>query len=213
LHTFDSNGLKWPFHSSAADNTATGPVIGPDGNIYFTVTNLTKGIVQAVNPEGQDLWATEAKTTLFYEPLIVSPDGRFVFLKGDIFDTQTGNMVDYEPPTRVDGIIAGYDGGLYLVSSSSILEWLPGPAGFEFGRTVAWDNSKIRFIRPNVQVDKNQVIWLNYFERLVWLNFDGKILGEVVPKFVSGSITGTICQWAIYRLPERPDDRNSAVQP
>jgi len=128
------------------------------------------------------------KSFPFYKPLEVSPDGKYIFLKEDIFDVKTGALVDYEPPDRVERFVSGHDGRTYLVTSSSIFEWIPGPNGFEIGRSVTWDTSRRRNFRPDVQVDKNQVIWINYFEQLVWLNFDGQVLGQKTPNFDSGSL-------------------------
>jgi len=179
LYAFDSHGLRWQFRSQAAPNTASNPTIGPDSVIYYTVTNYSKGFIQAVSPDGRPLWTTQTHTDSFYDSLNLSPDGNLLFLKGDVFNTQTGELLDFNVPVPVDEYITGQDGHTYLRSGNVVSEWRFGPDGFEILQTANWDyQNAVNSLPVSTIIDQNSVIWLNYREQIVWLSLDGSYLGS-----------------------------------
>jgi hypothetical protein len=188
LYAFDAQGLRWQFQSQAAPYTASSPVAGPDGKIYYTVTDRSRGFVQAVSADGQGLWAAEAQTSAFYERLQTSPDGQLVFLKEDIFSAESGERLAYESPVPVDEFITGRDGRTYLRSGHSVLQWELGPAGFTILQTANWDHARYGAFPPFVLVDENGILWLMYAEDLVWLDSRGRVLGQFERSFNPGHI-------------------------
>ena len=179
IYAFDSQGLRWQYNSQAAPNTASSPIIGPDSTIYYMVTNYGSTFIQAVSPEGQPLWSTQTHTGSFYDNLSLSLGGSFLFLKGDIFDTRTGELMDLDVPVTVDEYISGLDGHSYLRSGNLVSEWRIGPNGFEILQTANWDNQNaVNSSSVHTIIDRNSVIWLNSREQIAWLSLDGTYLGS-----------------------------------
>jgi len=187
LYTFDSSGLLWRFQSEAAPSSANGLAAGPDGSFYYVVTNRSMGIIQAVSSAGQALWATQVKTSNFYDELQVSPDGQLIALDDDLFDAQTGERLAFELPVQVDEYIFGEDGGTYLRSVHTVMALRQGPGGIEIFNSAAMGGGNIVSRPPEeAQVDRNGVIWLYYRENLVWLSQDGQVLGTQNPGWGPG---------------------------
>lgn len=177
VYKFDRAGLAWTFRSSAAPYTASDPVTGPDGTVYYVVTNRGKGFVQAVSAEGEALWATEAKTGFFYNTPQVSPDGRLVFLKDDVFDAASGARLQLDIPFRIDEFIMGEDGNLYLRSGNNVIQWRYDESGFEILQTASWNASQASASSVFLAyVDENSVIWLYYRDVIAWLKPDGHVI-------------------------------------
>jgi outer membrane protein assembly factor BamB len=178
LYAFGTRGLRWSFHATVAPYTASGLTVAQDGTIYYTVTNYSNGYLQAVSAEGQGLWATRTKTDMFYDEPLVSPEGRLVFVKDNVFDAQTGELLTIEFPLRVDELIIGMDGHLYLRTDHTITEWRIGEQGFEIVQQAEW-GARTRGAAPPYYtvVDKNSAIWLTYGGNIVWIKPDGTVLG------------------------------------
>jgi outer membrane protein assembly factor BamB len=206
LYAFDANGLVWRFQSAAASYAANGLAAGPEGRIYYTVTNFSRAYLQAVSPQGEDLWAVELQTEFFYDPLTVSQDGQLVAIRDDLIDTASGQRVELNPPVEVDEYYLGYDGLTYLRSGQSIRQLDRISGGFETTQMVDWTSAGAGRIPPRtVVIDENHVIWLFFWgnsdasNQLVWLPPDGNVLGDLaLPEFPSGFIL-------------QPDYRNSKV--
>lgn len=181
LTAIDANGLRWRFQPQAANRPANAAIVGPDGVVYYTVTDLSRGFVQAVSPDGQVLWVTQAETSAFYQNLQVSPDGSLVFLKDDVFAAETGELLNFETPVRVDKYLMGRDGRTYLQSGHSIIQWQLGPAGFEVVQTTSWDHSRLGTFPPLIFIDANQLYWVDYFQTLLWMRPDGRVLNTFKP--------------------------------
>ena len=179
LSAFDSKGLRWRFQPEVASYPANGLVAGPDGTIYYVVTNFSKGFIQAVSPEGKGLWATEVRTNSFYDPLRISADGRWLFLAEEVIDTQTGKLFDFQPPVKIDEFIPGEDGKNYLRSGNTVMEWEISSGEFKILHKADWGAEAATRLRPPylTRVDSNSVIWLYYQMQLVWLSPDGTIIG------------------------------------
>ena len=177
LYVFTSQGLKWKFRSPAGQRSASGSVRGPEGNIYYTVTPSSRGFVQAVSADGAALWATEARTGNFYHTPQVSPDGKLVFLKDDVFDAETGALLDVEVPFRVDEYLMGEDGNLYLRSDHTVVQWQYGEAGFEVLNTISWNHSQFSSSPPFFAwIDEEGLVSLVYRAGQVWLNPKGEVV-------------------------------------
>jgi ABC-type dipeptide/oligopeptide/nickel transport system permease subunit/sugar lactone lactonase YvrE len=181
LTAFDANGLRWRFQSQAANRPANAAVAGPDGRVYYTVTDLSRGFVQAVSQDGQGLWSSQAETGAIYEQLQVSPDGTLLFLKEDIFSAESGELLDIETPVRVDRYLMGWDGRTYLQSGHSVIQWQLGTGGFEVVQSTSWDHSHLGNFPPMILIDANQLYWVNYFETLLWISQDGRVLNSFGP--------------------------------
>lgn len=206
LYAFDANGLVWRFQSTAAPYAANGLAAGPDGRVYYTVTNFSRAYLQAVSSQGEDLWLVELQTDLFYDPLTISQDGQLVAIRDDLVDTASGQRVELNPPVEVDEYYLGHDGLAYVRSGQSLMQLERPSGGFEATHTVDLTAAGTGSLPPRtVVIDENHIFWLFYWgnsdgrNQLVWLSQDGVVLGDqTLPEFPSGFIL-------------RPDYRNSKV--
>lgn len=186
LYLFNSNGLQWQFQSEAAPMPARGLVIGPEGNSYYTVTDYGKVFIQAVSPDGMELWATRANTREIYDELRINRDGKFVSIAEDLLDAQNGEILEVDPGERVDEIIFGLDGKNYARALHTIWEWKSGPSGIEFINKAKVSEGEATIRQPLfTRVDSNGIIWVYYPSGaaggamiVVWITPEGELLGR-----------------------------------
>ncbi|HEX6304924.1 MAG TPA: PQQ-binding-like beta-propeller repeat protein [Anaerolineales bacterium] len=208
LYTFNSQGMKWKFKSDGGQRSASGAVKGPNGNLYYTVTPSSKGVVQAVTSGGEALWATEVKTGSFYHTPQVSADGNLVFLRDDVIDAQTGNLITMNVPVQVDEYIVGDDGNLYLRSGHTVIRWQYGRNGFEILNTISWNHSQFSGQPFSAWVNGQGLVGMSYRGAQVWVNSDGEVI--IVIRYPSSGSTRqnvnletelvTECDWQASRI-------------
>jgi len=184
LYAFDANGLKWQYQPEEAPYAAADIAIGPNGNLYYTVTDRSKTYVVSVSPEGEKRWTTQVQTKEIYDPVQVTVDGRYVFLKDDAFDATTGELLEFDIPVEVNEFIPGFDGRTYLRSRHTVMEWQNGQDGFQLLQTEPWQHDAFDSFAPSSsEVDENQLIWLfyqgnftaGYGTQLVWVTLQGEV--------------------------------------
>ena len=184
LFAFDAGGLQWQFQPEEDTYTAAGVVIGPNGNLYYTITDRKKTYVVSVSPEGEKQWVTQVQTQDIYDPVRVTVDGRYVFLKDDAFDAATGELLEFDIPIEVTEFIPGFDGRTYLRSGHTVMEWQNGADGFQLLQTDTWHHDAFDNFDPSSSgVDENQLIWLfyegnftaGYGTQLVWITLQGEV--------------------------------------
>ena len=207
LYAFDANGLKWQYQPEEAPYTAANVVIGPNGNLYYTITDRSKTYVVSVSPEGEKRWTTQVQTLEIYEPVQVTIDGRYVFLIDDAFDATTGELLEFNIPVEVNEFIPGFDGRTYLRSGHSVMEWQITADGFQLLQTEPWPHDALDNYDPSGSaVDENQVIWLFYQgnfttgsgTQFVWVTLQGEVMES---HFIS---------WSSQRL-SMPDFEKSRI--
>jgi ABC-type dipeptide/oligopeptide/nickel transport system permease subunit len=194
LYCFDSTGMCWHFQSQAAPYTANGPVIGPDGSIFYTITTRGKGFVQAVSANGQSLWASQAETGSFYDRLALNPHTGLVFLKNDVFDMNTGELLEMDIPFPVNRIFGGADGHNYLLSGSSVLQWTLGDQGFEILNQALIPHDPN--FPPQISVEESGLIRVQTFlfnrsssvTRTIWLTPDGEVVGSLDYEYIRNDL-------------------------
>jgi peptide/nickel transport system permease protein len=123
LYKFTSEGLAWVFTPTVANRLANGLLIAPDGTLYYTITNLGNGFIQAVSVDGEGLWTEVIATSFFYHDPQLSLDGRYLFLHRDIYDLQAQERLVIDIPFTITRFQPGYDGQNYMVSDRTILQF------------------------------------------------------------------------------------------
>ncbi|MFN2195816.1 MAG: PQQ-binding-like beta-propeller repeat protein, partial [Anaerolineales bacterium] len=182
LYKFDASGLIWTFTPEVAELPASGLAVDPDGNIYYSLTNLAKGFLQAVSPDGEPLWNSEIHTSSFYDPILFSVDGNYLFIKDEIYRAEDGQFLDVDYGIPVAEFIVGEDGLNYLRSEQSIIQWELSPTGFEILHTAASPSIYPYSYRGRIEVDQNSIIWVYTFSAggydISYLSLDGMSIGE-----------------------------------
>ncbi len=186
LHVFSHEGLLWSF-TPDGPNIPTGSLaIGPDGSVYYGLTNLGKGFIQALTSTGQPLWNIQANTDFFYDPLEIAGDGKYVFLNDDIYRLDTGELVDAVFPFPVDDLLAGADGKFYVRSGASILQWQLGGDGVEILHTASLERFTTSPFFPFVRISDQSILWVYKFSGslfgVTWMDGDGNVIGEFFQK-------------------------------
>ena len=172
--------LKWRFQSEAGDLATTGPVVAPDGTVYYGLGS----VVQAVSPDGEGLWA--AQTPTFYRTLApwLSPEGDLLFWQDVVLDTQDGSAVELGIEEEVDEYLTGADGQTYLRVGHNVSRWEMTPSGAVILETTRWDPRSLGTLASPVHagVTPERVVWIFYTNpyeasRIAWLDPTGRVLG------------------------------------
>jgi outer membrane protein assembly factor BamB len=186
LNSFDKDGLNWRLQSEAAKIPARGFTLGPDGTIYFVVTNYSNGFIQAVSSSGSKLWSTQATTIDFYDELHISSDGRFISLAENLLDSNSGQIIEYNPATKIDEFIFGESGHNFSRSQHTVTQLQLGSSGVQLlseGIVSEEDTT----LRPPLgsSADFKGIVWLYYPEQyigrgiiVVWMTSNGELLGN-----------------------------------
>jgi ABC-type dipeptide/oligopeptide/nickel transport system permease subunit/sugar lactone lactonase YvrE len=186
LNSFNKDGFNWRFESEAADIPAHGFTIGPDGTIYYVVTNYSKAYIEAVSPAGIGLWTVKTTTRDFYDELHISSDGRFLSVAENLFDTHGGELIEYDPGDKINEYIFGGNGHNFMRSLHTVREWQLSPAGIEIlSEGIVSEEDTILKPPLGSSVDANGNVWLYYPERniggdiiIVWISSSGDLLGR-----------------------------------
>jgi peptide/nickel transport system permease protein len=187
LYAFSvSEGLLWKHDpEEGLKGASPAPVFGPQGNIYYTITNGTKGMVEALSPEGDFLWRAELKTFNFFRPIQISPDGNWLAVDDDVVYTQTGNLQDIESQLefQIDQFITGEDGKTYLRSGNTIIQWEIDNGQFRNLHQFTFSTAGIRtFADPTVTVSPEGIFWFRLATSRVvnlWVNQEGQVVAFV----------------------------------
>jgi LysM repeat protein len=188
LSAFTSDGkLQWRFHFEGAKSSAAGPIVGPDGTIYYN----TGGKVQAVSPQGDQLWQAQAYPyELRFSPLRLDPTGELLFWEDLAFNLQDGSQMDLEvvPADRLSYLV-GAGGGNYVIAASSIASWRQTDSGFEIVDGASWKEDISNALPNDIGITPEETVWVFYNQswlghmddasRLIWLDMEGRILKNV----------------------------------
>ena len=176
--------LLWRFQTQVGERSHSGPAVGSNGAIYYTVGTSEKGFVQAVSPDGNGLWVTQANTPLFYETPIASSDGEYIFLKNDAFKSGNGEILDLEYELDVNRFFSGANGLNYLVTGHKIIQWEQVGNRIETVDIYEWDSTSFSdIVAPrDVGVNEADISWQLYTTpgggtNTVWVDSDDSLLG------------------------------------
>jgi peptide/nickel transport system permease protein len=187
--------ILWHYQTEAGDLSHSGPAVGPNGNIYYTVGTSAQGYVQSVSPSGEGLWVTLASTRSFFETPNPGSDGDYVFLKEDIFSTEGGDLIEYDFNLDVRRFFPGQDGLNYLLSGHKTIQWMINGNEIEITDIAEWDSSNFTdFLTPsNVGVNEEGISWQLYTTPggntfLLWVSLDDQFLGASEARISSGTL-------------------------
>jgi hypothetical protein len=123
-YTLDG-GYLWRAASGNGRRASSGPVVGPDGVIYYSAVDR----LQAVNPDGTVKWSSAKLPGTGDASPRLDKAGKVVTVQDAVIDTETGRLVDYSPivPAGKAGVNAIYmtggDGKRYIRSEHNVIQW------------------------------------------------------------------------------------------
>jgi ABC-type dipeptide/oligopeptide/nickel transport system permease subunit len=118
-------GYLWRAESGNKRRASSGPVVGPDGVIYYSAVDR----LQAVNRDGTVKWSSAKLPGTGDVTPRLDQDGRIITVQDAVLDTETGKLVDYSMivPAGEAGINAIYmtggDGKRYVRLEHSVVQW------------------------------------------------------------------------------------------
>ncbi len=140
-------GYLWRAESGNGRRASSGPVVGPDGVIYYSAVDR----LQAVNPDGTVKWSSAKLPGTGDVTPRLDKDGKVVTVQDAVIDTETGRLVDYSAvvPAGKAGVNAIYmtggDGKRYIRSEHNVIQWdmtESGPRQFG-GTTWRWQTGTV----------------------------------------------------------------------
>lgn len=182
LSAFTAEGeLRWRHRVQGYGEATGGPMIGPEGQVVYTLDNS----LQAVSPAGEPLWRTATESLYVYASPRLSADSEWAFLRDEAFRARTGEPVDLRPAAPQGSLFqdprffVGADGLDYYLLGNSVLAWGASGTGPEVIRQAVWDSAGFVVNFPaDAGVLPDGGIWLLYAgrfgdTRLVWLSPEG----------------------------------------
>jgi ABC-type dipeptide/oligopeptide/nickel transport system permease subunit/outer membrane protein assembly factor BamB len=175
--------LRWRFLSAGGTIATTGPVVGPDGAIYYAVGKA----VQAVSPDGNALGEMRVLGSAPFSPFQLDPTGERLFWKDLFFYVKDGSRPELDVPVEQFSYVVGADGHTYLRSGNLVMRWQMGAPGLEIVETANWNYRTFLSIALTPQeagITGGGIIWLFYTNlqdtRVAWLEGDGRVVGTVI---------------------------------
>jgi ABC-type dipeptide/oligopeptide/nickel transport system permease subunit/outer membrane protein assembly factor BamB len=174
--------VLWYFQPQDSPPATSGPIVDRSGVIYY----MRAGQVQAVAPQGEALWLSQARNVRTPKPPAISPDGKLIFATDAVLRASDGYKHSLENLPDARQFFTGADGRLYAHSGFLVAEWQLRNEAIEIVHRLDWEYQLYGLISPASQAGatSDSSIWLNYisdFEdgHFLWLSQDGKVTGEV----------------------------------
>jgi ABC-type dipeptide/oligopeptide/nickel transport system permease subunit/outer membrane protein assembly factor BamB len=190
LSAFTAEGQKeWDFIPQSTRKSTSGPVVSSSGLIYYTRVER----VQAVRPDGQELWYKIAKDDYLEVQPSLSAGESFLFLLDVALSAENGFPVVLEGlpmenfQFTLPAFFAGANGKSYLRTSHTVFGWRSTAEGVVTDLPVTWDYEGQVLVPPVEQgVTPGGLYWLfyagDYFDtRIVWLDQEGRLLNNIRP--------------------------------
>ena len=195
-----------------------GPVVNRQGVIYYLLEESRNDILFAISPEGQLLWQVEPGSRKAGTGARLSPDEDYIFIKNLLLNAEDGSLVELTLPSSEDVVlegreqyVVGGDGLLYLHVGHYVIQWEPGPLGFEIIQAAEWNYrgagmNQYSSFPIDAGAARNGNLWLFYSAfyggtQIIWLDPTGISLGSSpTPLFdnsvmvaVDGNNTAYVC--------------------
>jgi hypothetical protein len=178
---------RWRFTSEGRRPTS-GPVVGPDGTIYFTRVDR----IQAVGPDGTGRWESPPIAGATVEaPPRLSPDGSLVFLGNNIFLAATGEAAALALPIKdemqfmMPTYATGADGATYLLAGNNAIRWHVENGQAVADHVIAWDIGGLSIYLPTDSgIAANGDFWIfngtNFGNSCIaWPDSDSRALANI----------------------------------
>lgn len=215
LYKIDPTGtIVWHFQSEASNRSFSGPVIGPNGDIYYTVGTETTGFIQAITDQGKAIWTAQIHTPFFHEAPTLSQDGDYLFLKNDLFEARNGSLIQPETDLKIIRYFPGEEGYNYLISGLNIIQWQLVDNQIEIIDITEWDSSAFnpQIVASDFGVSEDGISWMLFTtpgdsSRVVWISMDDKFLGTASVPISAGKITAILSDFTLLVCGGRPFDK------
>jgi outer membrane protein assembly factor BamB len=181
--TLDGDFL-WRFKTKTGRRASSGPVVGGDGTIYYTVVDR----IEAVSPAGESVWTSARLPGQGESVPRLDPAGDWLYVHDVALNLADGSLADLGSVVKAGqaGVNAVYmiggDGRKYLRESHAVFSWQQNGSGGERTGQTTWmyQNSTV-YLPMESGVTGRGNAWLQYGSqyddlRLVMLDMNGQML-------------------------------------
>jgi peptide/nickel transport system permease protein len=188
--TFDGTGVPlWRATIDAGRRAISGPVHDDDGNSYAALD----GMLGSIDAQGDVRWRAQLPY-VYFQPALRVGDG-FIFFKDMAFSARSGAVLLKESRDDLDQFVTGVDGGVYLLSQSTLLAWRRDGENVSLARVAQLDWAK-EFpgrIAVDAVVWFDGGIWLQIptgmnSTRIVWIDETGEVSGDVALPYGNANV-------------------------
>ena len=174
----------WRFKTKTGRRASSGPVVGGDGTVYYTVVDR----VEAVSPDGNPVWTSARLPGQGESAPRLDPAGNWLYVHDVAVNLSDGSLADLSSVVKagqagVNAVyIIGGDGKKYLRESHAVFPWQQTASGGERTGKTTWtyQNSTV-YLPLESGVTGRGNAWLQYGSqyddlRLVLLDMSGQML-------------------------------------
>ncbi len=216
LSAFTPAGQQlWRWLPEKVGRGYTGPIVAPDGVVYYGFTRSGKIIIQAVSADGTGLWETEFPFTPNRYPPALSPSGDWLFWENFVISADDGAVLpdllgDAGPASAY---FTGANGIAYARVKRTLVPLVEIEAGIvSSGQSIQWlfveqDRQQLDFTR-NSGVTPDGIGWLS--GNLTWGSGARAIWGRVEVAGYS-EVVGDVSVRILYRPNVLAVDRDATL--
>lgn len=197
LNAINADGqVLWRTQVSKGRNSTSGPIVHPNGTIYFTIVED----IYALNPQGEILWKAYAADAYLEEPPRLSPDKTQLYLKNSAINAETGERIEIPIGSPDQSIFldpayfSGADGKNYYRLGHEIIGWQMADNQVQTQPGITWNHAADVLFTPFEQgVTPNQIYWMFYStswtdSRIVWLTNHNVLIGNYLFPYPNGKL-------------------------
>ena len=190
---------------STRNPATSGPVIGVDGTLYYTLMDS----IQAVNNQGVPLWLARASRNYLETPPRLSPFGDLIFLGEGAIATANGQAMTFsiaQADARFSNpsYVIGPDGRTFFRASNALVEWALQNNDTVALQTTQLDDGGLSILLPyDSGVTPQQNFWMHYTDdfrdtRLIWIDVNGNVLANVTQPVRQSLVLGVDSESMAY---------------
>jgi len=205
LSAYSPDGnLLWVHSVDALGKAKHGPIVAPQGTIYYLLEDARGDTLFALLPNGQLLWSTQPGTRNIASGLRLTPDGQQLFVKNSVISTQDGSRVELILPTDNSLVLAnkaqlfvGADGKKYLLAGHVVMQWEQTDNGFSIVQSADWNYQELGIVQTSsLPIDAAVtprgnivLVYSGRYEhtRIVWLDPTGRFIGAINSAMYQGT--------------------------
>ncbi len=217
--------ILWTYATQVFGQPNHGPIVAPDGNIFYLLETPVGDTLVALSPTGQLLWSKKPGTYGATTGVRLSPDGTQLYVKDVVMNASDGAVLNITVPTQGNPLLGnqaflfvGADGKSYLLAGHIAIRWTETSQRFNIVNSINWDyRSQGIYQSSGYPKDSGASpqgnVWLFYSgeyqeTHIYWLNPAGDILGMASGPFtqdarlvaMDGDSTGYVCGRGFSKL-------------
>ncbi len=139
LSAFTATGeARWHLQPEDAGRGYTGPMVAPEGSIYYLFTRSGKLVVHAVTAAGKTQWKIAFDFSIYDAPPALSPSGAWLFWDNHVLSVADGAELAPFLETDVSQYFTGADAEAYARTDVTLNPLQATETGLALAQEVGW---------------------------------------------------------------------------